>query len=94
MFVNSKMSLVSHGRSGVCFFVDALSLASRYDTYDHVMDVLPKLPRPVLVSFQRGEPAWGAAGGESFTSTSRGASTAPAQQADPSGQVKRLTKPS
>ena len=30
-----------------------LPMSSRYDTYDEVMKILPKLPRPVLITFAR-----------------------------------------
>ena len=31
----------------------SVGLCGRYDTYDEVMGVLPKLPRPVLITFTR-----------------------------------------
>lgn len=34
----------------------ALFFWPRYETYDQVMEALPKLPRPVLITFMRGGP--------------------------------------
>lgn len=53
----------------------------RYDTYDDVMAVLPKLPRPVLISFQRGDAGWSAGTGAGVTDAFRAKSMS-SQQPD------------
>lgn len=63
------------------------TITVRYETYDEIMEVLPKLPRPVLISFTRGATREGGAALVAVAAAAQQSSTTPWADQQPQQQV-------